>query len=58
MMIWKDTQQNEIEAIGIAPSDIRKSVILASSLPGHYTAILSGKHGGMGVGLIELYSLS
>jgi hypothetical protein len=54
---WMDTQRAEIEAIGVAPSDVRESVILASCLPGHYTAVMSGKNGGMGVGLVELYSL-
>ena len=54
---WKDTQQQEIEAIGLAPSNDRESAIVAALVPGHYTAIVTGKNGGMGIGLVELYSL-
>jgi hypothetical protein len=54
---WKDTQQKEIEAAGIAPSDSRESAILATLPPGNYTALVSGKNGGMGIGLVEFYSL-
>jgi hypothetical protein len=54
---WKDTQQEQIEAIGIAPPDNRESAILATLSPGHYTAIVSGKNGAMGIGLVEFYSL-
>ncbi len=54
---WKDTHRDEITAMGVAPSDDRESVIIAPILPGNYTAILSGKNGGMGVGVIEAYSL-
>ena len=53
---WKDTQQEEIEAVGLAPSDSRESAILTTLSPGHYTALVLGKNGGMGVGLVEFYS--
>jgi len=54
---WKDTQQAEIEATGIPPTDDRESAILATLLPGAYTAIVSGKDGTTGVGLVEVYNL-
>ena len=53
---WKDTQRREIEAVGLAPSDSRESAILTTPPPGHYTALVSGKNGGMGIGLVEFYS--
>ena len=54
---WKETQQQQLEAVGVAPSNDRESAMITPLVPGRYTAILSGKNQGMGVGLIELYSL-
>ena len=54
---WKSDQQTEIEATGIPPSDDAEAAILATLAPGAYTAIESGKDGGIGVGLIEFYNL-
>lgn len=55
---WKDTQQAEIEATSIPPSDDRESAIVAILAPGNYTAILAGKGGTSGVGLVEVYDIS
>jgi plastocyanin len=54
---WKDTQQSEIEASGFQPQDDLESAILSTLDPGSYTAIVSGKDGGTGVGLVEAYDL-
>ncbi len=59
---WKgdagqSSQQMEIEATGLAPSDDRESAILASLAPGNYTAIVAGKGAATGVALVEVYSL-
>ena len=54
---WKETQQTEIEAAGFAPGDDKESAILATLAPGAYTAIVSGKDGGTGIGLVEVYDL-
>jgi hypothetical protein len=54
---WKDTQQADIEATGIPPNDDRESAILTEIAPGNYTAILAGKNGTGGNGLIEVYSI-
>lgn len=54
---WKDSQETEIEATGIPPNDPAESAIVASLAPGAYTAILEGKAGGTGVGLVEVYDL-
>jgi hypothetical protein len=52
---WKTTQQAEIEASGLAPSDDREAAIVAALDPGHYTVLLSGKQGASGIGLVEVY---
>jgi hypothetical protein len=54
---WKATQQAAIAATGLAPTDDLESAIIATLDPGVYTAILSGKNGGNGVGLVETYDL-
>jgi len=56
---WKDSHQAQIQATGIAPSDPLESAILAT-LPGNssYTAVVRGKNGATGVGLVEVYDLA
>ncbi|MBA3608711.1 MAG: hypothetical protein H0W43_09440 [Chthoniobacterales bacterium] len=54
---WRDTQQDEIIADQLAPTDDRESAIAATLLPGAYTAIVSGKNNASGVALIEFYQL-
>jgi len=54
---WKDDQQSEIEATGLAPSDDRESAILSTLAPGAYTAIVRGALDTTGVGLVEVYHL-
>ena len=52
---WKDTQRSQIEGTIFQPADDRESVILATLSPAAYTAILSGKNNGVGIGVIEVY---
>jgi hypothetical protein len=54
---WRETQEAEIEATGIPPTDDRESAIVASLPPGPYTAVLAGRNGGSGIGLVEVYNL-
>jgi hypothetical protein len=54
---WRDSQEKEIAATTIPPSDDREAAIVATLTPGAYTAILHGKDNAMGIGLIELYDL-
>jgi hypothetical protein len=54
---WKETQQTEIEATGLAPTDDRESAILSTLAPGAYTAIVRGALDTTGVGLVEIYHL-
>lgn len=55
---WKETQQSDIEATGLAPKDDRDSAILMTLAPESYTAIVRGKDGTMGVALVEVYNVS
>src|SRR6185369_9133953 len=55
---WKETQHQEIEATGLAPPNDLESAILVSLNAGAYTAMLSGRDGGSGVALVEVYDLS
>ena len=55
---WKDTQQAEIAATGIAPKSDFESAILVSLAPGRtYTVSLADKNGTTGNGLVEVYDL-
>jgi hypothetical protein len=54
---WRDTQQTEIQASMLAPGNNLESAIMATLAPASYTAVLSGKNGGTGVGLVEMYDL-
>ena len=53
---WRTTQEAEIVATGVAPSNDAESAIVATLIPGKYTAVMSG-HGATGIGLIEIYDL-
>ena len=54
---WRDTQQSEIAASGFAPANDLESAIIATLSPGSYTAVVTGKNGGTGIGLVDLYQL-
>jgi glucose/arabinose dehydrogenase len=56
---WQDdsNQAAQITASGIAPSNPLESAISISLLPGAYTAIVAGKNGGTGIGLVEIYNI-
>jgi uncharacterized repeat protein (TIGR03803 family) len=53
---WKE-HQAEVEATTIPPTNNFESAIVATLAPGAYTAILSGKNNGSGVGVVEVYDL-
>ena len=55
---WKETQQAEIEATTIPPSDDAESAIVQTLAPGNYTAVVAGNGGGIGIGLVEVYDLA
>ena len=54
---WRDTQQQAIEATGIAPTNDNEAAILSVLSPGNYTAIVRGEDNGTGVGLVEVFNL-
>lgn len=56
---WEDdsTSAAQLAAHGLAPQDPVESGIYISLPPSLYTAILAGKNGGVGVGLVEIYNL-
>ncbi len=54
---WKQTQQAEIAATGIPPTDDRESAMVATLAAGNYTAIVRGKDNATGVGLVEVYNI-
>jgi len=55
---WKDSQQAEIAATGLAPADDREAVIIATLTPGQYTGLLTNKLGAPGIGTFEVYDLN
>ncbi|MEO6870729.1 MAG: CocE/NonD family hydrolase [Chthoniobacterales bacterium] len=54
---WRSTQAQQIIQTTIPPTNDRESAIVASLMPGNYTAIVSGTNGSTGVGLVEIYDL-
>jgi hypothetical protein len=55
---WQDdpVQASHLMALGLAPTDVHESALIATLDPNaSYTAIVAGKNGGTGVGLVEAY---
>ena len=55
---WRDTQETQIAATGIPPTNDFESAIDATLAPGAYTALVKGKNNTTGVALIEVYDLN
>ena len=55
---WKESQQSQIEATGLAPTDDHESAILKTLSPDNYTAIVRGKNDTTGIALVEVYDVS
>ena len=56
---WQDdpAQAAEIIADGLALSNPHESGIATMLSPGQYTALLSGRFNGTGIGVVEIYDL-
>ena len=59
---WKtrqdgSSQQAEVEATNVPPTNDLESAIVATLAPGTYTAVLSGKNNTSGIGVVEVYDL-
>jgi len=55
---WRDTQEAEIIATGIPPTNDLESAIVVTLDPGAYTAIVRGKANTSGNALVEIYDLN
>jgi len=55
---WRDTQEDEIQATGIPPTNDLESAIVATLDPGAYTAVVRGNGNTSGVALVEIYDLN
>ena len=53
---WRATQEAEIAAV-LPPNAEKEAAIIATLVPGAYTAIVRGKDGATGVALVEGYNL-
>ncbi len=54
---WKSSQQAQIQATGLAPTDDREAAIMATLPDGNYTAVVRGKNGSVGTALVEVYKV-
>ena len=54
---WRNTQEADIVATGLQPSNDNEAAILATLVPGSYTAVVRGKDNTTGIGLVEAYNL-
>jgi hypothetical protein len=55
---WRDTQETETQATGLAPSNDAESAIVVQALAaGNYTAIVRGSNSSTGIALFEVYDL-
>jgi hypothetical protein len=59
LRFWQDDPASaaQLTASGLALQDANESGIFQSLPAGAFTAILAGKNGGMGIGLVEIYNL-
>jgi len=55
---WRDTQEAEIIATGLPPSNNLESAMVRDLAPGPYTAIVRGTSNATGVALVEVYNLN
>lgn len=54
---WKETQQADIQATGLSPTNDRESALLQTLAAGSYTALVQGAGGSTGIGSVEIYDL-
>jgi hypothetical protein len=54
---WADAQKDDLQTVGLAPTDDKESALLIRLAPGAYTAIVRGKDNATGIGLVEVYNL-
>ena len=56
---WQDDPltASQLTFLNLPPSNVQESGIFTSLPPGLFTAILAGKNGGTGIGLLEMYNV-
>lgn len=52
---WKDTQEADLRASGMAPQFDRDAALVKTLPPGNYTAVVRGKYNTTGTALVETY---
>jgi hypothetical protein len=55
---WVSDQPTEIAATKVPPSSQNESAIVATLIPGPYTAVVRGVNGATGVAVVEIYGLN
>ena len=55
---WRDSQEAEINATTIPPSNDLEAALVVQLPPANYTAILRGVDNTTGIGVVEIYALS
>jgi hypothetical protein len=53
---WKTNQQS-VEATGLAPSNDRESAVVMMLDPGAYTVVLRGKNNSSGIGVVDMFDI-
>lgn len=56
---WQEnsTQVADLGTLGLTPSNALESAVVAILPPGAYTAVVAGKNGSSGTGLVEVYNI-
>ena len=54
---WRETQEAEIIGTTVPPTNDNEAAIVATLVPGNYTAVVRGKDDTVGVALVEGYNL-
>ena len=55
---WRDSQEAEIIATGVPPTDDAESAIVTTLAPNPYTAIVQSADGTAGIALVEAYNIN
>jgi len=53
----QQSQESQIKSTTIPPTNDLESAIVATLSPGNYTAVVQGKNGATGIGVVEAYNL-
>jgi hypothetical protein len=54
---WKDSQQGDVQATTIPPTNEVESAIVRTLVPGNYTAVVRGVNNSTGIAVVEVYNL-